>query len=380
MDLAIADKIQTALDAFKTSNPTGTTEELRTALKTAMAAQTSTSSCGENFFEYFENSEAFETLVMTSDITTETWYKGKQYYDFATGKIVYPPGDGDEADKAFIKKDALAFTQMMWKGSGSVGLGVYSKYVVAWFCPTGNAPAGSAQDFVDNVSDVCLVPENPAPGEKQYDRCYNQAAVTYHNNKRALHRDTGFLEVDEDIAKWIQDKMESFVDFDAAFTGVIADKGAFYNCGENVFQETSASSGGLRFTDAASEGWYAGNKYYDESTGRSTDPTNASKTAEAFKFTKMVWRKTTRVGFGVKGKWVVAWYCESQPASNSPAAEFVRNVGAKCVDSAKVNVCYNELANAAHNERRTKHEASPLVWEGAIAAALQQAMDAVPDA
>ena len=110
--------------------------------------------------------------------------------------------------------------------------------------------------------------------------------------------------------------MESFVDFDAAFTGVIADKGAHYNCGENVFQETSAGAASLRFTDAASAAWYAGGKWYDESTGRSKDPSNASKTLDAFKFTKMVWKKTTRVGFGVKGKWVVAWYCESQPTSN----------------------------------------------------------------
>jgi hypothetical protein len=53
LDLAIADKIQEALDTFKKNTPTGTTEALRTALKTAMAKQTSTSSCGENFFEYW---------------------------------------------------------------------------------------------------------------------------------------------------------------------------------------------------------------------------------------------------------------------------------------------------------------------------------------
>ena len=45
-----------------------------------------------------------------------------------------------------------------------------------------------------------------------------------------------------------------------------------------------------------------------------------------------------------------------------------------------MNVCYNELATAAHNERRAKHEASALVWDGAIAAALQKAMAAVPAA
>lgn len=103
LDLAVADKLQAALDAFKLATPKGTTEELKTALKTAMAAATSTASCGQNFFEYFENSAPFETLVMTTGIATETWYKGKQYYDFATGKIKYPVGDDNAKDKAYMK-------------------------------------------------------------------------------------------------------------------------------------------------------------------------------------------------------------------------------------------------------------------------------------
>jgi hypothetical protein len=154
--------------------------------------------------------------------------------------------------------------------------------VVAWFCPTGNDPKDDAQAFVDNVNKVCLAPEDAAQGEVQYDRCYNEAALTYHNNKRALHRDTGFLEVDPGIAKWIQHRMDSFVDFDASFTGVIADKGAYSNCGENVFHQTTTSSTSLRFTDAASESWYSGNQWYNEDTGESNYPTNAQRTKEAF--------------------------------------------------------------------------------------------------
>jgi hypothetical protein len=239
----------------------------------------------------------------------------------------------------------LNFTQMMWKKSASVGLGVYSKYVVAWFCPKGNDPPTSPQDYVENINDVCRVPEDKAAGEMQYDRCYNEAAVTFHNQKRALHKDTPFLELDPKIAKWIQDKMDNFVDFDTSFAGRIADKGAFYNCGENVFQQQIPGQvAQLRFTDAASKAWYGGSANYNENTGESTQPGNDQATLEAFMFTKMVWKKTKRVGFGVRGKWVIAWYCESQPASNSPGPVFVRNVGKKCIDQEGVQTCYNKMA------------------------------------
>jgi hypothetical protein len=30
---------------------------------------------------------------------------------------------------------------------------------------------------------------------------------------------------------------------------------------------------------------------------------------DAEKFTRMVWKATTEVGFGIRGRFVVAWYC-----------------------------------------------------------------------
>lgn len=131
----------------------------------------------------------------------------------------------------------------------------------------------------------------------------------------------------------------------------------------------------MRFTDAASEYWYAGNAWYNQDTGTSTVPTNGPLTARAFEFTKMVWKKTLKVGFGVKDKWVIAWYCDSQPKSNSPGPEFVRNVGAKCINADGVNTCYNLMATTQHNERRAAHESPLLTWDAPIAKAVQQTLD-----
>jgi len=90
----------------------------------------------------------------------------------------------------------------------------------------------------------------------------------------------------------------------------------------------------------------------------------------------LVWKGSPgkKVGFGVKGKTVYAWYC---PAGNTPetADAFKKNVftageASLCVDD-KVNICYNKRAVLAHNDARKRHGSPPLTYNRAIAKAAQ---------
>jgi hypothetical protein len=87
----------------------------------------------------------------------------------------------------------------------------------------------------------------------------------------------------------------------------------------------------------------------------------------------MVWRSTTKVGFGVKGKWVIAWYCEVAGNTNGKTG-YEANVGKDCVADG-YNKCYADKALAAHNLRRGYHESSPLELDVENSKALQTLMD-----
>ena len=89
----------------------------------------------------------------------------------------------------------------------------------------------------------------------------------------------------------------------------------------------------------------------------------------------MVWKATTKVAFGVKDKWVIAWYCETKGNNGGPA-DYKANVGDKCINDDGVNTCFNDLALKAHNAKRTDHKAKPLRWHAEAAKALQGLMDA----
>jgi len=70
----------------------------------------------------------------------------------------------------------------------------------------------------------------------------------------------------------------------------------------------------------------------------------------------MMWKGTKKVGFGVRGRWVIAWYC-NEKGNTGNKANFIKNVGEHCVASNKVNSCFNDLATEQHNAKRAQHEA-----------------------
>jgi hypothetical protein len=70
----------------------------------------------------------------------------------------------------------------------------------------------------------------------------------------------------------------------------------------------------------------------------------------------MVWKNTSKVGFGVKGDRVIAWYCDVR-GNQGGAEDYKANIGALCVSNG-YNQCYTKLALAAHRVRRGYHEAA----------------------
>jgi hypothetical protein len=94
-------------------------------------------------------------------------------------------------------------------------------------------------------------------------------------------------------------------------------------------------------------------------------------------FANLVWKSTTRVGFGVKGKWVVAWYCQTKATPGDSLAS-KNNIGRQCRKSG-TNSCLNDNQLKAHNDKRKMHDTAPLEWDKDLALALQQAMDAKSD-
>jgi hypothetical protein len=234
LDADAAKAIQNLMDAdgYKTAGGKG---------PVTLGAGSAFKKCGQIHYNYSEQDSDGAAIVMTTDNTIDTWYKGKQFYDFTKG-VLKRPADQKEIlaiaanKRTTTQKNILAatkteqenFTQLIWAGSTRVGFGVAGDSVVALFCEDkGNFPE-KALDYVDNVSDVCVV--------DGYDRCYNKAALSFHNKKRALHKATKFLALDPAIATKIQLEMNK-----AGFAGAISDKGSYAACSENIFEQTVVS-------------------------------------------------------------------------------------------------------------------------------------------
>jgi hypothetical protein len=154
-----------------------------------------------------------------------------------------------------------------------------------------------------------------------------------------------------------------------------------YACAQNVYEETDpVKVAELPVTDAATAGWYAGKADWDFAEGKAKqkdridktkssltdaevdaenvkiDEENTKARARAAQFTLMSWRPTTKVGFGVRGKFVAAWYCEVAGNPTSATTEdYKENVKKDCLVDG-VDKCYLELALAAHNAYRAQHK------------------------
>ena len=107
-----------------------------------------------------------------------------------------------------------------------------------------------------------------------------------------------------------------------SFNGVTPAEGrrpkAFRDCAESVYTlqdltKLSLLVRGENHLDLATEYWYSqGDKAIDYSTGK---PLPGADQSAVDKLLHIIWKSTKKVGFGIKDKWVVAWYCDVRPLS-----------------------------------------------------------------
>jgi hypothetical protein len=100
---------------------------------------------------------------------------------------------------------------------------------------------------------------------------------------------------------------------------------------------------------------------------------NPERMSQAANFAQMVWKGTSKVGFGVQGKYVVAWYCEDRGQVEDPV-KAKSNVGIVCYKHG-YNRCYNDLALVHINKMRKNHKAQPLTFDEDAARSIQHELN-----
>jgi len=93
---------------------------------------------------------------------------------------------------------------------------------------------------------------------------------------------------------------------------------AFRDCAESVYTlqdltKVALLVKGENGLDLATEYWYGqGDKSIDYATGR---PKRGGNPRAVEALLHIIWKTTKKVGFGIKERWVVAWYCDVRPLS-----------------------------------------------------------------
>ena len=254
---------------------------------------------------------------------------------------------------------------MVWKRTTTVAFGIKGRWVYARYCSVaGNT--GLPASYIENVKQDCV--------KDAVDVCFQAAALKAHNEKRARHRNGRPLAADPAASNHIQ-KVLSGGNFKGTFNLPVQ----FADCGVNVYKVagTAAAVNAMeRETKAqkATDAWYSGQSLYDYASGRPFDQSAAAKTAEYAKFANVVWASTTRAGFGHRGEWVVALYCQTKATPFDRGAN-EDNIGKQC-STQGVNQCLNDELRKLHNAKRLRHASPPLEFDGDLAKKLQAAMDA----
>jgi len=194
-------------------------------------------------------------------------------------------------------------------------------------------------------------------------------ALEAHNEAREKLAGYVPLQLDTAMAKAIQAQIDK-----PGFAGTIeqADKGAYASCGENVFGLTDLTKlSDVYLTNLATDTWFEGRRQYnfEQGVANGDDPATVKASNQ---FVQVVWAASTKVGFGVKDKYVVAWYCKAaEPGSASKSFE---NVGEVC-NTQGFNKCYNDRALGDINRKRKYHSTGPLTLDDRAARALQLEMN-----
>lgn len=105
----------------------------------------------------------------------------------------------------------------------------------------------------------------------------------------------------------------------------------------------------MKITNFATDSWYSGKIEYDFKAAKPKNSKDVAKKRDSDEFTRMIWKSSTTVGFGIhKNRSVVAWYCAK--AGNLPdnTKAFSENVNDVCIVNG-YNKCYNDMALKYHN-------------------------------
>lgn len=292
--------------------------------------------CKENMFLF--NGVTPENLwdAMNTNAAIKDWYDNEAKYDYAKYKSKTDSTDDNKA----IKK----FTQVVWKYDGDkiadikVGFGISGGYVYAYYCKGGNVDG----KYDKNVLENCL--------KDKYNKCYNDKAVKAHNAKRKLHffdDEKNELKVDVEAAKVLQKIMD---DMDADPKKVMSEKtlrdidrtGDYVKkCNVNVHMHTDAVE--QHDGDYATEGWYKNSESYDYVTSKPKLVKGKEDEATKIKsdtYTQLIWKTSTKVGFGIKGKFVVAWYCDKKGNVRDGKAKDSKDVDTFTDNVCKVDGCH----------------------------------------
>jgi len=116
-------------------------------------------------------------------------------------------------------------------------------------------------------------------------------------------------------------EIQKIMDEDS-FTGLMpperARPAAYRDCAESMYTlqdltKLSLLVRGESGRDLATEYWYSqGDKNIDYRTGKTLPGGNPLAVNALL---HIIWKTTKKVGFGIKDKWVVAWYCDVRPLS-----------------------------------------------------------------
>lgn len=198
-------------------------------------------------------------------------------------------------------------------------------------------------------------------------------ALKAHNLSRLRHEGYKPLKLDVKMATVIQQKLD--VGNENTLEPIpAADMGVYSKCGQNVFALPALSKPSDVFLkNVATQDWYKGHAMYDFKTGQPKAGSDATKIKKSDQFVNTVWKGTTKVAFGVRGRYVVAWYCEAA-ATPRDAAKTLLNVGRAC-NTQGYDSCYNDLQTKLHNVKRKHHETAGLEQDANAARAIQASMN-----
>lgn len=271
-------------------------------LLTLKTLKHSDTSCGENIWA----KTGSPSITVTGQEVADSWYKEEKNYNFS--KPAHQPDTGH-------------FTQMVWKASKEVGVGLASSgkgmfIVVAQYHPCGNItnpgfyarnvlPRGSKVTDDDDDDEDGFVKDSAPNGivaipDKDL-KAFRKDLLNEHNKYRRIHG-SGALQLSTSLTQEAQKWADHLV-------GVRALQNSSTEHGENLWYRWGTDTS-LPTGKEVGESWYNEiTKYSFSSPGFQSGSGN---------FTQMIWKGSSQTGFGLstdnKGMYIAVGFYD--PAGN----------------------------------------------------------------